>query len=60
MYDTINFNQFELKLVELLIVYPPVVVFVLLAFLTLTFSTIKQTYINVVIWLITTVKVLLI
>lgn len=60
MYDTINFDQFELKLVELLIVYPPVVVFVLLAFLTLTFSTIKQTYINVVIWLITTVKVLLI
>lgn len=41
MYDTINFNRFELKLVEL-IVYPPVVVFVLLALLTLTFSTIKQ------------------
>lgn len=40
--------------------YPPVVVFVLLALLTLTFSTIRQTYINVVIWLITTVKVLLI
>lgn len=40
--------------------YPPVVVFVLLALLTLTFSTIKQTCINVVIWLIITVKVLLI